>query len=546
MLAAGASTVGAQTTVPTPTVLRLTVDDAVRLALEHNVDLNVDRLDPQIADTAVAAAASVYRPTVTSSLQQNNQSQPPASFFFPTATQSNAFTSTAGVSQRLPKFGGSYSASWNAVHTDSNSILNSFNPLLQSGLLLTFSQPLLRDRLIDAPRHELATSRLNRTIADTRLRESIVHTTADVKAAYWNLVSAVADVGARQSAFDLAQELVRVNKAKVEGGTAPPLDLLSAQAEAASDEEQLIIAQTAVKQAEDRLRLLIFDAADGSVWSVVIEASDAPPTGTITPDVDAAVAAALTQRADLARAQQDIETAAADVTFTGNQRLPDVRVSASYAGNGLGGTPLLRTGPFPGTVVGSGTSTSLGSVLSQLVTNNYPTWTAGVSIAYPVGRSAEDANYARAKLQRAQAEERLRSAQARVIQQVRDAAWKMEMNTKRMATTRVARALAEQRLDAERKRLDVGLSTSFLVIQAQRDLAQAKVNELTAVLAYDLSLVDFEALQLAGPEGQAPASPGPSASSPLATTAASPTTPAPTPLSTAGAASIPGLGGLGR
>src|SRR5207247_8123334 len=95
--------------------------------------------------------------------------------------------------------------------------------------------------------------------------------------------------------------------------------------------------------------------------------------------------------------------------------------------------------------------------------------------------------------------DRLKSTEAGAIQQVRDAAWKIEMNAKRIETTRAASDLAEQRLGAERKRFEVGMSTSFLVIQAQRDLAQARTNELSAVLAYDLALVDFEALQQAGP-----------------------------------------------
>src|SRR5204863_6163954 len=128
------------------------------------------------------------------------------------------------------------------------------------------------------------TSRVNRDIADARLRESLVHTTADVKAAYWNLVSARATVDARRSALDLAQELVRVNKAKVDVGTAPPLDLVTAQAEVASDQEQLIIAETSVKQAEDRLRVLIFDPTKRENWNVQIEAIDSPPVGTAAVD----------------------------------------------------------------------------------------------------------------------------------------------------------------------------------------------------------------------------------------------------------------------
>jgi outer membrane protein len=123
----------------------------------------------------------------------------------------------------------------------------------------------------------------------------------------------------------------------------------------------------------------------------------------------------------------------------------------------------------------------------------------GVSVSYPIGGSVDEANYARSRLEVAQAAQRVKSAEARAIQQVRDAAWKVEMNAKRIDTTRAARALAEQRMNAEQRRYEVGMSTSFLVIQAQRDLAQARTNELGAILSYDLSLVDFEALQQAGP-----------------------------------------------
>src|SRR5438046_5693417 len=131
-------------------------------------------------------------------------------------------------------------------------------------------------------------------------------------------------------------------------------------------------------------------------------------------------------------------------------------------------------------------------------------------------QGAEAANYSRARLEHLQSQERLKSAESRAVQQVRDAWWKIDMNAKRIETTRAARELAEQRLDAERKRLEVGMSTSFLVIQAQRDLAQAKTNELGAVLAYDLALVDFEALQEAGPATNGSAASGTNASAPPA------------------------------
>ena len=493
-----AATVSAQTT---PATLRLTADGAVKMALEHNIDLNVDRLDPQISDTRVAAATGAFKPTINTSVQRNSQVQPPASFLFPIATSSEIVGSNAALAQRLPWFGTSYNVGWTATHTDSNSFLNSYNPLVQSGLSVNLSQPLVRDLSIDAARQQLATTRTNRDIADTRLHESVVHTTANVKAAYWNLVTALANVEARRSALTLAQELVRVNKAKVGVGTSPPLDLVSAQAEVAANQEQVIIAETTVKQTEDRLRLLIFDTTERETWNVKIEPIDSPPVATPTVDVDAAVSRGLSERADLARARKEIDNSQIGLRYATSQRLPDVRLNASYQASGLGGTQVLRTGGFPGTIIGSGAITSFGTVLNQLFARDFPTWALGVSVSYPIGESTEQASYARAKLERSQSEQRLKSAQAKAIQQIRDAAWKIEMNGKRIETTRAARELAEQRLDAERKRLEVGMSTSFLVIQAQRDLAQAKTNELGAVLAYDLALVDFEALQEAGPAG---------------------------------------------
>jgi outer membrane protein len=429
---------------------------------------------------------------------------PPSNFLIPTPTRTDVITESAGVSQRLPRFGTTYSLSWSASHTNSNSFLNSYNPLLQSGLGLNVSQPLLRDFPIDLARQQLETSRTNRAIADTRLRESEVHTTANVKAAYWNLVSARANVDSRRSALDLAQELVRVNRAKVDVGTAPPLDLVSAQAEVASDQEQLIIAETTAKQAEDRLRLLIFDPTKRENWNVAIEPIDSPPVATPTLDLEAAVTRAISERADLDRARKDIDNSKTSVKFLENQKLPDVRVNASYQASGLGGTQVLRNlaNGFPGTIIGGGQVTDFGNVLGQLFGSDYPTWSVGLSVSYPIGQSADEANAARSKLEQRQAEARLKGSESRAIQQIRNAYWQVDMNSKRIETTRAARELAEQRLDAERKRLDVGMSTSFLVIQAQRDLAQARTNELSAVLAYDLSLVDFDALQQAGPANQ--------------------------------------------
>ncbi|HKT82117.1 MAG TPA: efflux RND transporter permease subunit, partial [Vicinamibacterales bacterium] len=487
---------GAQAQTPGSTV-PLTVEDAVRLANEHNVDLAAERISPQISDTQVAVANSAFRPVFGTNLLRNNQLQPPTSLLTPEATRTDLFTSTVSLSQRLPMFGTTYSVAWDTSHTESNSFLNSYNPLLRSGLSLNFSQPLLRDLRVDGARLQQTISANNRDTADVRLRETIAQTTANVKAAYWNLYAAIANLDARHTALNLAEELARVNRAKVDTGQSPPLDLASAQAEVASNQEQLIVAETAVKIAEDRLRSLIFDPTSRDTWSLKLQLTETPPIATVAVDIDAAVTAALRDRTDLVRSRTDLQTADANVKFANNQRLPDVRLNAGYQANGLGGTEVLRTGGFPGTIAGAGQAVAFGSVLDQLVRSQYPTWTVGLSISYPIGESAEEASYARSRLEQSQTKERIKSLEARVIQQVREAGWKIEMNAKRIDAARTALSLAEQRLDAEQKRFEVGLSTNFLVIQAQRDLAEARTNELSAVLAYDLALVEFETIQQA-------------------------------------------------
>ncbi len=507
LLALGIATAGfAQTAAETPATLRLTVDQAVKMALDNNVDLKAARIDPQISDTLVASAAGVFKPTLNSSLNSNNQLLPPSGLLSPVATTTDVVTGAVSIGQKLPWWGTSYNVGWTASRTSSDSFLNSYDPLVQSGLALNLSQPLFRDWKIDFSREQLAITKVNRSIADTALREDLVHLAANVKGAYWNLVSAKATVEARRTALDLSIELVRVNQAKVDIGTSPPLDLVSAQAEVASNQEQLIIAETSVKQAEDLLRLQIFDSSVRENWTVKLEPIDSPPISTVGVDVDGAVTRALASREDLKRARLDIDNAKINQTYTSNQTLPDVRLNANYSANALGGTQVLRTGGFPGTIIGPGDVSPFTTILGQLFSQDYPTWGVGVSVSYPLGQSTVQANNARAKLQTSQSQEQLKSAEGHVIQQLRDAGFKIEMNAKRIQTTRAASELAEQRLDAERKRFEVGMSTSFLVIQAQRDLAQAKNNEVGAVLAYDLSLVDFDALQEAGPSATSLAS----------------------------------------
>jgi outer membrane protein len=257
------------------------------------------------------------------------------------------------------------------------------------------------------------------------------------------------------------------------------------------------VARTTARQAEDQLRTLIFDQKRDDFWTVRIEPADrVPPVGP-PPNVDAAVRRALAERTDIQRVRKEIEISDTNVALAKNETRPDLRIQANYLTDGAGGTRLVRTGGFPGTITGT-ENTAYTNVLGQLLTFDYPTWTFGMTLTYPIGKSAAEADLARARIEKDQASTRLRAVELSAVREVREAAWRLEQNRERIETAKLSRELAAQRLEAEQKRFDVGMSTSFLVIQAQRDLAIAANNELQAYLDYQLATIAYETAQQIG------------------------------------------------
>jgi outer membrane protein len=488
----------ARPSAPDAPRLPLTLEDAVRRAVEHNPDLAIVRLGVDVDAARLSGSRSAFEPVFEAMGGRSGSATPSLSTLFGSdAISTGEWFSSTGVRQRLHRGGGTWRVSFDASRITSNSPFTTFEPALLSGLQVAFSQPLLRDRSIDAARHQYIVAERGKERSELRFRESVAQTVAAVKLAYWTLKASVAHVTVQQRSLDLAEDLVRQNRARVEVGQVPPLDLVQAEAEVAQRREALIRADTAAKDAEDRLRGLIMAPGDSAFWQVRLDPVD-HPAGGASPDVERALASALDGRHDLARARRDLADAETDVTLAANQTLPDVRLEASYRGGGAGGTQLLRSGPFPGVISGR-LQTGFADTLGQLFTNDFSTWSVGLTLSYPLGDSYEKANRARAEIERRQAEHRIASLERQIVEGLRQAARQVESTSERMEAARAGESLAGQRLDVERKRFDAGLSTTFLVTQAQRDLLQAQVNLLQATLDHQSSLVTFEAVQLAAP-----------------------------------------------
>lgn len=486
-----------QPVAQTGPVRRLTADEAVTLALEQNLGLRAERLGPQIQDLNVAQARSAFTPEFFSTIRTSNNQQPSSSFLAGAAQTitDERFTSNMGVEQNVPWGGGAYRVTWAGSRSETTGF-TSFNPQLQSSLNAEFSQPLLRNFKIDALRQQVQLNQKQREIADVQLRQAIAQTTRTVRNAYWDLVAAIANHQVQQQSLELARESLRNNRTRVEVGTMAPIDIVEAEAEVARNEEAVIVSEANIRSFEDRLRALIGDPSSPDFWVTRLEPAEQP---VMTPpraiDVDAAVTNALQTRTDVIQTRKQLESADINIRYYSNQRLPDLNFQATYGLVGLGGTQFeFGSGGFPPPIIGE-TKRSFRSAVGDVFTNDFPSWTVGVTIGYPIGRSAAEAGLARARLQNTQAQTSLRNLELQVTTAVREAGRQVNTNLKRVQATAVARQLAEQRLSAEQKKFNVGMSTTFIVFQAQRELTNARNNELRAIIDYNRSLVDFEAIQ---------------------------------------------------
>jgi outer membrane protein TolC len=483
---------------PQAPVRRLTIDEAVVMALEQNVNLQVDRIDPQVQDLSISVARSSWTPTFFSNVTTRSQTNPTTDIFGGNASITNDnLTSQAGVQQQLPWGGGNYTVFWNSGRLTTDNIYSTFNPQLSSTMGFNFNQPFLRNYKMDGTRQQVLISKKNREISDVQLAQSVAATTRNVKNAYWDLVYAISNLTVQQQSLQLAQQQYRDNRARVEIGTMAPLDIVQAEAEVAQREEAVILAEAAIRRQEDSLRALISNPIDQpDFWNVRLEPADSPNFQPVAVDVDSAVRNALSIRTDLVTARKQLEANDVSIRYFRNQSLPDVNAVANYSAFGLAGTRLELT-PGLNPIILSRSPRSFGGALGDIFASDYPTWSLQLQVNYPIGASNAEVNLARARLQDTQARKQLQATELNVTTQIRDLARSVTTNAQRVESTRASRALAEKRLEAEQKKFTAGMTSSFFVTQAQRDLSDARNRELRAIIDYLKSVIDFETAQQA-------------------------------------------------
>jgi outer membrane protein len=479
-------------------VVRLSADEAVRMALENNLGIQAERLAPQINTLAVAQARAAYAPVLFSNFQKRSSTQPPSSFITGGSSilTTESFSQNGGLQQFVPWGGGQYSLSLDGGRVATSAIDSRYNPQLSSNLSARYTQPLLRNFGTDSLRQQIETSRNNQVIADIGLREQVTVTSQAVRNTYFDLIGALEGHKVALQSLQLAQGSLKNNQTKVEVGTLAQIDLIEAEAEVASNEEALINAEARIKTVEDRLRALILNPSQPDFWTLRIEPTDAASLTPVAIDLEGAISNALANRTDIARLKKQIDNVDVGVKYAENQRMPGLDVVANYNVIGVAGTQFVFGQGFPPPVE-SQSIRSFSEALRDVFGQNFRTWSVALQFNYPLGKSQADAAVASGRLQRQQGAANLKDLELQVATAVRDAARQVETNLKRVEATRKARDRAERRLEAENKRMTVGLSTTFQLFQAQRDLARQRQQEVNATIDYNRSVVGFEAIQIA-------------------------------------------------
>lgn len=478
-----------------PTI-NLSEQEAIARATERNLTLVSERIAPLTWDFSMAATRANYLPTLTSTVGSVNQTDLNTSAFSGgVRTTSETQSWSSGLTQQLWKGGGSYTIQWNNSRNETSSTNSTCNPCFSSGLQAQITQPILRNRAIDNTRATILTNEINQDIAELNLSGTEVRILAQVRNAYWELAYARQAVEAAERSLELATKLVGDNRARVEIGTMAPIDIVQAQAEEANRRQQLVTAQATLRNNELALKRLIVNGTGDDLWQATIVPVDRPTVTAQPLDLEAAVRTALTNRTDIAVTRKNLEAAEITIRTLENQTMPGLDFIGQLNLAGRAGVGVPRVDPITGVLVSPPVGGYL-DTLQNIGAFDAPTWNFRMQFSYPIGTSAAKANVARQRLLRQQTEAGLKAAELQIATEVTAAALAVRNSLEAMQAATVSRELAEQRLQAVQSKFDVGMSTNFEVVQAQRDLNDARNSELRQQLNYQRALVDFQRVQI--------------------------------------------------
>ena len=514
--------------------LNLSLQDAVELALQNNLDIVVQRYNPWLADTGIlkASAGGIggvppgglfagssanipflnFDPTITSTFSVDSRKVPINNPL--TSGTGTGVSSLSALALHTSTFntqfsegfhsGTAFFATWDNTRSSSSSAANLFNPSVQSSIFVGIQQQLLNG-FGKVNTRNIRIAKNNRKIADLAFSQQAITTVTNTITAYWELVYARENVKVQQQAVTVAEKLYNDNKKQLEIGTMAPLDVTRAESELATDRQNLIVAQTAELQQQQVLKNAITkNPMAANMINLEITPTELPsrPEAIEAPSFEQAVSEAFAKRPDVQELAINLLNGQIDVSATRNALLPTATLTAQYGSVGLAGNqrtfstatiagaPIVdSTGtPIPGEfvpatqVLPTGTvKGGFGDSMSSVFHNNFPDYNVQLNVQVPIRNRSAQADNQRAILTQRQLEAQMQQLKNSALLDVRNTFIALQQDRARVEAASKARELQQQTFDAEQKKYQLGASTVYLVIQTQRDLISAQGTELRAL-----------------------------------------------------------------
>jgi len=518
------------------TSLPLSLNDAIKRALENNNDIEVARDDVRYQETQLRSLEGIFDPIFSITPQIDKRVTPVQNIFAGAGTSgqvgNTTFSLNPAVTRQFGKGGGNYQILFSNSRTSTTATNSTLNPFYSSNLSLNYNQPLWRNRSIDNNRRQIRIQRKRVEQSDADFRLRTIDTITRVQQAYWEVVFALRDQQNQLENLNLTRENLRNVEAQIAAGAKAPLERAEVLTELASRETALLTAVQNVSIAENNLKLLIFKEPTSPDWSSQITPTDNPTFSETPISLDDSMKEARENRPELRRLRLQAEINNIDLTFFRNQTKPQFDLQGTVATTGLAGTPaatlpagtpiplisgdpnlqanafllaqiqdIQRQALFPVAVVPNILSPTLtasdliggyGKTLTNLGGLNTYNVTVGVAIQIPFKNKTAEANLAGANILREQLVASTRSTEQSVEVDVRNSAQAVESSRRRVLSARSARVNAELQLEGEQRLYQVGRSTTFLLFQRQNALTNARASELRAQTDYNKALADLQ------------------------------------------------------
>ncbi len=469
--------------------LQLSLRMVIQKTIKNNVEISVQRYFSKINEQGITDAESTFDPKLEGQVSTSDRAdQVSSAFASPDVTENETTKWELSLAQKL-KTGADYSLNFTNQKNETNSLFAGLNPQYNSNLFLTLNQPLLKNFGLDINQKDIYIASNNKKISDQDFKTKVIEVLADVENTYWDLVFSIEDLRVKEKSLERAKDLERRVKAQVAVGSMAPLETLQAQAEVASREQLLLNSQNIIQDNQDKVKNSMTVNFNSPFGQMDIIPMDRPTfkIGSEMP-LSKAINVALLKRPDYLSKRKDLENKNIQVKFDENQLYPSVDLFGTFGLNGLAGDARTILN-FDGTTSQSRFDGGYGDTLDNLADTDFFNWEIGLKLSYPLGNRSAKSKLAASRLRSHQAILDIKNLERSIIVDVREAVRQIETDIKRIKAAKIARKLAEEKLAAEEKKFEVGLSTSFNVLEFQEDLAESQSLEIQAIIDYKKSKI---------------------------------------------------------